>query len=181
MADGRAAHGEANRERGAGELEDPRRELQRVPPLPDRSSRARRRRPDVPQGPRLRGGARRLGVSIEGGGVGYTATGATAIPVMPGLTEQQASSMYGASIFPNMFLDLTGTVAIATRIVPRGPQHTTMITDYLFRPEVIDEPGFDPTETVEFSELVAHQDYVICERAQQGVRSRAFTHGTYAE
>jgi hypothetical protein len=100
---------------------------------------------------------------------------------MPGLTEQQASSMYGASVFPNMFIDLTGTVAIATRIQPRTPDHTTMITDYLFRPEVIDSPGFDPGEVIEFSELVAHQDYVVCERAQQGLRSRAFTHGVYAE
>ena len=64
---------------------------------------------------------------------------------------------------------------------PRGPEHTTIITDYLFRPEAIAEPGFDPRETVEFAELVARQDYVICERAQQGVRSRAFTHGIYAE
>ena len=54
------------------------------------------------------------GVSIVGGGVGYTATGTTKIPVMPGLDEQTASSMYGATIFPNMFIDLTGTVVIAT-------------------------------------------------------------------
>ena len=89
--------------------------------------------------------------------------------------------MHGASVFPNMFIDLTGTVVIATRIQPRGPEHTTMITDYLFRPEAIADPGFDPTETIEFSELVAQQDYDICERAQQGLRSRAFTHGVYAE
>ena len=114
-------------------------------------------------------------------GAGYTATGTTTIPVMPGLTEQQANAMHGASIFPNMFLDLTGTVVIATRMQPRGPEHTTIVTDYLFRPEAIADPGFDPSETVEFSELVAHQDYVVCERVQQGVRSRAFTHGVYAE
>lgn len=30
-------------------------------------------------------------------------------------------------------------------------------------------------------ELVAHQDYVVCERLQHGVRSRAFTHGVLAE
>jgi Rieske 2Fe-2S family protein len=119
------------------------------------------------------------GVSMEG--AGYTATGTTTIPVMPGLTEQQANAMHGASIFPNMFIDLTGTVVIATRMQPRGPEHTTIITDYLFRPEAIADPGFDPTETVEFAELVAQQDYVVCERAQQGVRSRAFTHGVYAE
>ena len=121
------------------------------------------------------------GISIVDGGMGYTATGTTTLPVMPGLDEKSASAMYGASIFPNMFLDLTGTVVIATRILPRGPEHTTMVTDYLFRPEVIEDPSFDPTETVEFSELVAHQDYTVCERAQLGVRSRAFEHGVYAE
>jgi Rieske 2Fe-2S family protein len=122
-----------------------------------------------------------FGVSIAGGGAGYTASGTTTLPVMPGLTEQQASSMYGATIFPNMFLDLTGTVVIATRIQPRGPEHTTMVTDYLFRPEVVADPTFDPSEVVDFSELVAHQDYTVCERVQAGVRSRAFDHGVYAE
>ena len=122
-----------------------------------------------------------LGVSIAGGGVGYTASGTTTLPVMPGLGEREASSMYGASIFPNMFLDLTGTVVIATRMLPRSPEHTTVVMDYLFRPEVIADPEFDPGEVVEFSELVAHQDYVVCERVQAGVRSRAFDHGVYAE
>jgi Rieske 2Fe-2S family protein len=117
------------------------------------------------------------GVSMEG--AGYTATGTTTIPVMPGLTEQQANAMHGASIFPNMFIDLTGTVVIATRMQPRGPEHTTIITDYLFRPEAIADPGFDARETIDFSELVAHQDYVVCERVQQGVRSRFYEHGIY--
>ena len=121
------------------------------------------------------------GVSIAGGGVGYTATGTTSIPVMPGLDDHSASSMYGATVYPNMFIDLTGTVVIATRLQPRGAAHTTIVTDYLFRPEVVDDPDFDPTEVVEFAELVAHQDYVVCERVQLGVSSRAFTHGVYAE
>jgi Rieske 2Fe-2S family protein len=121
------------------------------------------------------------GVTIANGGSGYTKNGATSLPLLPGIDEHDATSMYGASVFPNMFLDLTGTVAIATRLQPRGPALTTIVTDYLFRPEVIAEPGFDPTEVVEFSELVAHQDYVVCERAQRGVSSRAFTHGVFAQ
>jgi Rieske 2Fe-2S family protein len=56
-----------------------------------------------------------------------------------------------------------------------------VITEYLFRPEVIAADGFDPSEIVDFVELVAHQDYVVCERLQRGVRSRAFTHGVLAE
>jgi phenylpropionate dioxygenase-like ring-hydroxylating dioxygenase large terminal subunit len=121
------------------------------------------------------------GITMAGGGSGYTKTGTTSLPLLPGIDEHDATSMYGASVFPNMFLDMTGTVAIATRLQPRGPAHTTIITDYLFRPETIAEPGFDPSEAVEFSELVAHQDYVVCERAQKGVSSRAFTHGVFAE
>jgi len=121
------------------------------------------------------------GVSIVNGGVGYTATGTTSIPVMPGLDEHQASSMYGATVYPNMFIDLTGTVVIATRMLPRGAAHTSIVTDYLFRPEVVDDPDFDPSEVVDFAELVAKQDYVVCERVQLGVSSRAFTHGVYAE
>jgi Rieske 2Fe-2S family protein len=46
---------------------------------------------------------------------------------------------------------------------------------------VIAAPGFDPGEIVEFTEMVANQDYVVCERVQLGVRSRAFDHGVYAE
>ena len=122
-----------------------------------------------------------FGVTIAGGGSGYTKSGATTLPLLPGIDAHDATSMYGASVFPNMFLDMTGTVAIATRLQPRGPASTTMVTDYMFRPEVIAEPGFDPSDVVEFSELIAHQDYTVCERAQKGVSSRAFTHGVYAE
>ena len=61
-----------------------------------------------------------------------------------------------------------------------GPMKTLPGRD-LFRPEAIADPGFDPSEVVEFVELVAHQDYVVCERVQRGVRSRAFTHGILAE
>ena len=100
---------------------------------------------------------------------------------MPGIDEQAASSMYGATVLPNMFIDLTGTVVIATRLQPRSATHTTIVTDYLFRPEVVDDPDFDPTDVVEFAELVAHQDYAVCERAQLGVTSRAFEHGVYPE
>ena len=121
------------------------------------------------------------GVTIAGGGSGYTASGRTSLPLLPGIDEHDKTSMYGTSVFPNMFLDLTGSVVIATQLAPSGPGATTIVTEYLFRPEVIASPGFDPGEVVEFSELVAHQDYVVCERAQQGVGSRAFTHGVYAE
>jgi glycine betaine catabolism A len=121
------------------------------------------------------------GVEIAGGGTSFTKSGHSTIPVMPGFDEHEAHSIYSACIFPNMFLDISGTSTVATSLQPLGPTRTRILSEYLFRPEVVDAPDFDPSEIVEFNELVAHQDYVVCERVQQGVRSRAFTHGVYAE
>jgi len=121
------------------------------------------------------------GVGIAGEGTSFTRTGQSTLPVMPGFAEHEATSIYAAFVYPNMFLDISGTSTVATCLHPRGAEQTTVVAEYLFRPEVIAEPGFDPSEIVEFTELVARQDYVVCERVQQGVRSRAFTHGVYAE
>jgi glycine betaine catabolism A len=121
------------------------------------------------------------GVGIAGGGSSFTRTGRSSLPVMPGLDEHDATSLHGCTVFPNMFIDVTGTGAIATALQPHEPGRTSVVTEYLFLPETIAAPGFDPSEIVEFSELVAHQDYVVCERVQRGVRSRAFTHGVLAE
>jgi Rieske 2Fe-2S family protein len=121
------------------------------------------------------------GVAIADHGTSFTRSGHSPLPVMPGFTAEESTSIYAAFVFPNMFLDISGTCTVSTVLLPRGPEHTTVVTEYLFRPEVIAADGFDPTEIVEFNELVAHQDYVVCERVQQGVRSRAFDHGVYAE
>jgi glycine betaine catabolism A len=121
------------------------------------------------------------GVAIANGGTSFTRSGHSSLPVTPAMDEQQATSIYAALIFPNMFLDVSGTSTVSTRLEPKSPDRTTVITEYLFRPEVIADPSFDPSEIVEFTELVAHQDYVVCERVQAGVSSRAFTHGVYPE
>lgn len=121
------------------------------------------------------------GVSIANGGTSFTRSGHSSLPVMAGLDQQEANSIYAALVFPNLFIDISATSTVATRLEPRSATCTRVVTEYLFPPEAIADPSFDPTEIVEFNELVAHQDYVVCERVQQGVRSRAFTHGVYPE
>ena len=61
-----------------------------------------------------------FGVTIAGGGSGYTRAAPRPCRCCPDRRARR-DSMYGASVFPNMFLDMTGTVAIATRLQPRGP------------------------------------------------------------
>lgn len=105
------------------------------------------------------------------------ATVDTGLPLLPGIDDLDASSYYGGTIFPNGFIDVTGTCAIVSTLFPKGPNLTTMTMEFLFAPETIEAPGFDPSSVVEFNELVATQDNVVCERVQQGVGSKAFTHG----
>jgi Rieske 2Fe-2S family protein len=121
------------------------------------------------------------GVELADGGNSFTRTGHSDLPLLPGISSHDETSLYGCTVYPNMFIDVTGTGAISTLLLPREPGHTTVVTEYLFPPEVIAADGFDPSEIVEFTELVAGQDYVVCERVQRGVRSRAFTHGVLAE
>jgi Rieske 2Fe-2S family protein len=79
-----------------------------------------------------------------------------------------------------MFLDISPTSVVATCLHPRGPELTTVVSEYLFRPEVLDDRAIDVSEIISFNELVNDQDFVVCERVQKGVKSRAFTHGVYA-
>jgi len=62
---------------------------------------------------------------------------------------------------------------------PKDPDHTTVVSEYLFRPETIGGPDFKPEPVIEFWDLISWQDWDVCERAQTGVSSRSFTTGVY--
>ncbi len=99
------------------------------------------------------------------------------MPPLPGISEVDRHSYFGASSFPNLFVDISGNCAVVTSLFPNGPSSTTLVMEFMFGPEVIDGPGFDPGPIIEFNELVAAQDNLVCERVQQGVSSSAFTTG----
>ena len=102
------------------------------------------------------------------------------LPLLPGLKGQDGPSAYfGAGVYPTMFLDVDGSTALATAVFPTGPRSCRLVTEYLFSPEALDDPEFDPTPVIEFNELVTRQDNAACERVQRGVTSRAFDHGVF--
>ena len=87
---------------------------------------------------------------------------------------------FGSYQFPNMILNLHPDCAIVYIGYPKGPNHTTVVSEFMFRPETIADPElFKPEPTVEFWDTISKQDWEICERAQTGVSSRAFTRGVY--
>jgi Rieske 2Fe-2S family protein len=118
------------------------------------------------------------GVTVRGNS--FSASGSSSLPVLPHMSDEQAESYYGATVFPNMFIDVTGTSVIVSSMWPKGAGETTVVMEYLFAADTVAAPGFDPIEIVEFSELVGKQDYDVSERVQRGVSSRYFDHGVLA-
>jgi glycine betaine catabolism A len=103
------------------------------------------------------------------------------LPLLPGFktTGGNPESYFGAGVYPTMFLDVDGSSCLATAVFPTGAQSCRLVTEYLFSPEALEDPDFDPAPVVEFNERVTQQDNEACERVQRGVTSRAFDHGVF--
>ena len=113
------------------------------------------------------------------GATSFTVTGASELPKLPDLAPEDYSMYYGSYEFPNLMLNLHPDCAMYYIGFPTGPNHTTVVSEYLFRPETIAGPDFKPEPVVEFWDLISRQDWEVCARAQTGVGSRSFTGGVY--
>ena len=102
-------------------------------------------------------------------------------PTLPGLTEDDARRVYYNTVYPNFFLSLHPDYAMAHTLWPVDARHTRIVCEWLFAPEAIAEPGFDPGDAVEFWDLVNRQDWHVCELAQIGNASRAHRAGVHVD
>jgi Rieske 2Fe-2S family protein len=120
------------------------------------------------------------GVTLADGRTTVAADLRLRLPLLPGVRDQgDAQSYFGALVYPTMFLDVDGSACLATAVFPTGPRSCLLVTEYLFNPAALADPGFDPTPIVTFNERVIQQDNDACERVQRGVTSRAFDHGVF--
>jgi glycine betaine catabolism A len=120
-----------------------------------------------------------LGNSMGEGLTSFTMTGTSTLPPLSGLDDVDVHTFYGVYVFPNLILNYHSETVNSVTIHPRGPERTLVVSEFLFRPETVAQDGFDPNEVVDFRDLVAKQDWVVCEVAQRGVRSRFYTNGWY--
>ena len=51
---------------------------------------------------------------------------------------------------------------------------------WLFDPEAVGRPGFDPAYAVDFWDLTNRQDWAACEGVQRGVASRGYRPGPFS-
>ena len=120
-----------------------------------------------------------LGATLADGLSTFTMSGVSTLPFLSGLTEDDRRTYWGYSIFPNLLVNLLSTGVMTYALYPRGADHTSIVSEYLYRPETIAAEGFDCSDMVEFLDLVSRQDWAVCERAQRGVGSKGFVRGVY--
>ena len=121
------------------------------------------------------------GVTLGEGMNTFTASGTTALPELPGLSEVDRRSYYGYSILPNVLMNLLSTGAMSYTLYPRAADHTSVVSEYLYRPEVIAADGFDCSDMVKFLDQVSIEDWTVCEKVQQGIQSRGYDRGIYPQ
>ena len=94
----------------------------------------------------------------EGAG-SFTISGSSQLPMLPGILDEDRTRYYGCYQFPNLLLNIHLDCVMYYVGYPRGPGHTTIVSEYLFRPETIADPeSFKPEPVVELWDLISKQD-----------------------
>jgi Rieske 2Fe-2S family protein len=120
------------------------------------------------------------GIPHRDGAYTFTMTGTTRRAPFPGLPEPAVTRHLGELVLPNLMLSLSADHVAAFTVWPHDAGHTTVVCDFLFHPSEIARDDFDPSDAVDFWDLVNRQDWTICEQVQDGMRSRMFTAGYLA-
>jgi Rieske 2Fe-2S family protein len=120
------------------------------------------------------------GIPQAEGTTTFTLTGTTDRAPFPGLDADEQVRHKGELAYPNLMLSLSADHVAAFILLPVDAGRTRIVVDFLFHPDEIARPTFDPSDAVDFWDLVNRQDWVVCESVQSGMTSRRFEAGYYA-
>ena len=120
------------------------------------------------------------GVPHRDGAYTFTFDGTSRRASFPGLGERERTRHFGDLVYPNFMLSLSPDHVAAFTLWPEGPRRTRVVCDFLFHPGEMKTRGFDPSDAVDFWDLINRQDWSICEKVQAGLSSRVHRFGYYA-
>lgn len=120
------------------------------------------------------------GIPHRTGAYTFTTTGTTTRQPFPGLSPDELVNHKGELVYPNLFVSLSCDHVAAFVLRPTAADRTVIDCEFLFHPTEVARAAFDPSDAVEFWDVVNRQDWAICERVQRGMTSRHFTEGLFA-
>ncbi|MFZ5677610.1 MAG: aromatic ring-hydroxylating oxygenase subunit alpha [Pseudomonadota bacterium] len=116
---------------------------------------------------------------LKDGAGTWSMTGALCGPPFPGLTQEQlAAGSHFVTLLPTMYVVAHADFVRAVSLTPLGPERTELRAEFLFAPETMTAPGFDPKPVVDFAAIVMLQDGEACEMNQRGLHSSRYRNGT---
>jgi len=127
---------------------------------------------DLVEGPFLGGN-----MLISEGKGSLTTTGGTCRPTLGTVSGADLRHVYYYSIFPNMLLSLHPDYVMFHTLWPQSASRTGILCEWLFDPDTMARPDFDPNDAVGFWDMTNRQDWNICELSQLGMRSRVYRPG----
>lgn len=109
----------------------------------------------------------------------FTFSGRSNRRPFPGLDDTEKVRHKGELIYPNLLVSLSMDHVAAFTVWPRAAGRTDIVCEFLFHPDEMVRPDFDPADAVDFWDLVNRQDWAICESVQRGMASGVFESGYY--
>ncbi|MGF1579653.1 MAG: aromatic ring-hydroxylating dioxygenase subunit alpha [Gemmataceae bacterium] len=81
--------------------------------------------------------------------------------------------------FPNFWCHANSDHAVATQLLPVGPQETLIRVIWLVHPDAEEGVDYHLAQLLPFWKRTSEQDWKICEAQQQGIRSSGYRPGPY--
>jgi Rieske 2Fe-2S family protein len=89
-----------------------------------------------------------------------------------GLSGRQLREIGYFGVWPNLLISPHPDYILTHRIEPLSPGVSFVECEWLFPPELVERPDFDPTYAVEFWDITNREDWHACESLQRTVTSR---------
>ncbi|NEB78130.1 aromatic ring-hydroxylating dioxygenase subunit alpha [Streptomyces sp. SID14478] len=107
---------------------------------------------------------------------GFTVDGSAGFGTLPEVAPDQDRRYYAITVKPTVFVNLVPDHVILHRMFPLAEDHTSVVCDWLYAPDVV-ASGADVSKSVELFHRVNAQDFAACERTQPAMASRAYRDG----
>ena len=96
------------------------------------------------------------------------------------LPDEDQRRAYYYSFFPSTMLSIHPDYVVYYMVWAQTPAVTKVVSEWMFHPDTLARPDFDPSDAVEFWDLTNTQDWHICELSHAGISSRAYVPGPYS-
>lgn len=130
---------------------------------------------DLVEGPFLGGY-----MEIIEGNDSVTVSGRRVGPFIADLPEPDRRRAYYYTLMPNLLLSIHPDYVNYYLVWPEAVDRTVVESEWLFHPDAIADPGFDPEDAVAMWDLTNRQDWHITELSLAGIRSRRYQPGPYS-